>query len=293
MHFHRSNLTLEQDEANRFLPWLIAFMVLLAALSIAGLLILKQISNAFEYNTQDTMTIQIPAAENQKIDEQNVIRSLNSLKKIAGIITLTQISKSEVSRLLRPWLGDVVGFKGLPLPKIIDIKVDRNFDLTATEIEKVLIPIIPGAKVDDHGTWLVSLIDTLQSTELIALFIVTLIILATVGTVIFTTRTGMGIHKQTIEVLHFVGAQDEFIAQQFATRAFVVGLQGGIGGILLAGPILYIFDYILGNFEGGLLSKASVDIIIWMSVGIVPAIVALIAMMTAYSTVIKTLKKML
>ena len=150
---------------------------------------------------------------------------------------------------------------------------------------------MPGTTVDDHSVWLTSLVDTLRSAELIALAIVFLITLATMGTVVFTTRTGMGIHRQTIEVLHFVGAQDEFIARQFATRAFIVGLQGGIVGILLAAPILYLFDYVLKNLEEGLLPKASLDISIWISVGFIVPVVAFVAMMTARSTVLKTLKK--
>ena len=52
MRFNRTNLALEKDDTNRFLPWLIAFMTFLAALSVAGLLMLKQISNTFEYNSQ-------------------------------------------------------------------------------------------------------------------------------------------------------------------------------------------------------------------------------------------------
>ena len=35
MRFNRTNLALEKDDTNRFLPWLIAFMTFLAALSVA------------------------------------------------------------------------------------------------------------------------------------------------------------------------------------------------------------------------------------------------------------------
>jgi len=292
MRLRQSNLALEKDDSNRFLPWLIAFMVLLAALSIAGMLMLNQISNSFEHNIQDTMTVQIPAAENTTVDERHVSEALAEMKKVGGILGMKRVSNAEVSKLLRPWLGDIAGSEGLPLPQIIDVEVDRSSDLTAEKLSQLLNPIMPGTTVDDHSVWLTSLVETLQSTELIALAVVLLITLATIGTVIFTTRTGMGIHKQTIEVLHFVGAQDEFIARQFATRAFVVGLQGGVGGIFLAAPILYVFDYILRNLEAGLLPKASLDISIWIGVGLVVPIVAIIAMMTARSTVLKTLKKM-
>jgi cell division transport system permease protein len=292
MRFRQLNLALEKDDTNRFLPWLIAFMVLLAALSIAGMLMLHQISGVFEHGIQDTMTVQIPAGENIEADEKNVSEALEALKKVDGVLSSNRISAGEISRLLKPWLGETAGSDGLPLPQIIDVEVDRSSNLTAEKLNDFLSPLIPGATVDDHSVWLTSLVDTLHSTELIALSVVFLITLATIGTVVFTTRTGMGIHRQTIEVLHFVGAQDEFIARQFATRAFIVGLQGGIVGILLAAPILYLFDYILRNLEEDLLPRASLDISIWISVGVIVPAVALIAMMTARSTVLKTLKKM-
>ena len=194
--------------------------------------------------------------------------------------------------MLKPWLGDTLGTDTIPLPQIIDIKIDRNSGLTAEKITDLLTLITPGVTVDDHSLWLENLVDALRSTELIALGIVFLITLATIGTVVFTTRTGMGIHQQTIEVLHFVGAHDEFIARQFATRAFIVGLQGGVGGILLAAPVLYAFEYILKYSEAGLLPKANLNNSIWIGVALVIPIVAIIAMMTARSTVIKKLKKM-
>jgi cell division transport system permease protein len=292
MRLNRSNLALKKDDTNRFLPWIIAFMTLLAALSVAGLLMLKQVSQVFEYNSQDSITIQIPAGENSGADEQRTSQMLVALKKVNGVIKTTKISNSEIKKLLEPWLGQTAGSEAIPLPQIIDVKVDRTSDLTAEMLTRILEKIVPGTMVDDHSQWLTNLVNTVKSAELIALCIVFLIALATIGTVIFTTRTGMGIHRQTLEVLHFVGAHDEFIARQFATRAFIVGLQGSVGGILLATPILYAFEYILKNLGSGLLPKANLSSSIWIGVSCIVPVVAIIAMMTARSTVIKTLKKM-
>ncbi|MFP6710766.1 MAG: hypothetical protein VB913_03605 [Rhodospirillales bacterium] len=81
MRFRQLNLALEKDDTNRFLPWLIAFMVLLAALSIAGMLMLHQISGVFEHGIQDTMTVQIPAGENIEADEKKCLRSFGGAQK--------------------------------------------------------------------------------------------------------------------------------------------------------------------------------------------------------------------
>ena len=292
MRLNRSNLALEKDDTNRFLPWLIAFMTFLAALAVAALLMLKQISDIFEYSNHDSMTIQIPAGESTKSNKKNSIKVLTALEKTDGVKTATKITNSEIEELLKPWLGNALGTENIPLPQIIDVKIDRNSGLTADKLTDLLTSTLPGITVDDHRLWLTNLVDTIHSTELIGLSIVFLITLATIGTVIFTTRTGMGIHRQTIEVLHFVGAHDEFIARQFATRAFIVGLQGSVGGIILATPVLYAFEYILKNSGSGLLPKADLNNSIWIGVSLVIPIVATIAMMTARSTVIKKLKKM-
>jgi cell division transport system permease protein len=292
VRFNRSNLALKKDDTNRFLPWLIAFMALLAALSIAGLLMLKQIAQVFEYKNHNNMTIQVPAGENSATDDQDVTNALVALKKVDGVITVTRVSDAEIQKLLQPWLGETAGSEAIPLPQVIDVRIDRESDLTAIKLRSLLDNIVPGAMVDDHSLWLSNLVNTLKSAELIALCIVFLITLATIGTVVFTTRTGMGIHRQTIEVLHFVGAHDEFIARQFARRAFIVGLQGGVAGIILAAPILYAFEYTVKNLGSGIFLKADLNSLIWIGVSCVVPVVAIIAMMTARSTVIKTLAKM-
>ena len=293
MSLKQTNLALAKDDTNRFLPWLIAFMSLLAILSVAGFLLLKQVSDLFEYNSNDTMTIQVPSGNSEKRTNKKITQIINILKETGGVIEVSLVPKVEVIQLLKPWLGTISESQTLPLPRIIDIQIDRGSGITPEKISNVLTIIVPDITVDDHSIWLIGLVKTLQSAELTALFILLLIIFVIIGTVIFTTRTGMGIHKQTIEVLHFVGAHDDFIARQFAIRGLVVGLQGGLIGFLFAIPILYLFDNLLQNLEEGFLPKAEVNIFVWLSVALVVPMISSITMLTARGTVLKSLKKML
>ena len=293
MSLKQTNLALAKDDTNRFLPWLIAFMSLLAILSVAGFLLLKQVSDLFEYNSNDTMTIQVPSGNSEKRTNKKITQIINILKETGGVIEVSLVPKVEVIQLLKPWLGTISESQTLPLPRIIDIQIDRGSGITPEKISNVLTIIVPDITVDDHSIWLIGLVRTLQSAELTALFILLLIIFVIIGTVIFTTRTGMGIHKQTIEVLHFVGAHDDFIARQFAIRGLVVGLQGGLIGFLFAIPILYLFDNLLQNLEEGFLPKAEVNIFVWLSVALVVPMISSITMLTARGTVLKSLKKML
>jgi len=293
MNLRQTNLALAKDDTNRFLPWLIAFMSLLAILSVAGFLLLKQVSDLFEYNSNDTMTIQVPSGNSEKRTNKKITQITNILRETVGVIEVSLIPKVEVIKLLKPWLGTISESHTLPLPQIIDIQIDRGSGITLEKISNALTIIVPDITVDDHSIWLIGLVKTLQSAELTALFILLLIIFVIIGTVIFTTRTGMGIHKQTIEVLHFVGAHDDFIARQFALRGLVVGLQGGLIGFLFAIPILYLFDNLLQNLEEGFLPKAEVNMFVWLSVALVVPMISSITMLTARGTVLKSLKKML
>ena len=59
--------------------------------------------------------------------------------------------------------------------------------------------------------------------------------------VIFATRGAMAGNREVVEVLHFVGANDDFIAKEFQRRFFRLGLRGsviGAGAALLLTLIL-------------------------------------------------------
>ena len=55
---------------------------------------------------------------------------------------------------------------------------------------------------------------------------------ATVLTVSFATRGAMAANQTTIEVLHFIGATDRYIAEQFQRHFLTLGLKGGVVGIV-------------------------------------------------------------
>ena len=292
MLLRQSEIALDKDDSNRFLPWLITFMVFLAALSVAGVMILDTITGNFSQDIRDTMTVQIPAAESTVADQQLVSTALGLLRKTGGVERAEGIDRKEVVDLLEPWLGTAAGSDGLPLPLIIDVSVDRSTGLDAEKISDLLNKQLAGVTVDDHSIWLKGLVSTLHSVKIVAMVIISLIALVTAGTVIFATRTGLGLHKGTIDVLHSVGARDTYIARQFAFRALVTGLQGGVFGIIIAVPVLYFLVFITDRLDSRLLPAIELNFSIWISIGLLAPAVALIAMFTARITVMRTLARM-
>ena len=55
-----------------------------------------------------------------------------------------------------------------------------------------------------------------------------LVLAATVLSVAFATRGAMASNRPIVEVLHFVGAKEAYIASQFQRHFLVLGLKGGI-----------------------------------------------------------------
>ena len=75
----------------------------------------------------------------------------------------------------------------------------------------------------------------------IGVVLVVLVLVAAGLAVIFATRGAMAGNREVVEVLHFVGANDDFIAREFQRRFFRLGLRGsaiGAGAALLLTLIL-------------------------------------------------------
>lgn len=291
--FAGPELPFARDDTTRFLPWLMAFMVFLAALSVAGFFVLGDAARAIDRGIENTVTIQLPAGDNVKADEDRIAGALTMLRAMPGVASAEALNREKIVQLMEPWLGAAARSTEIPLPWVIDVRVDRANAPKAEAIAALLQPYIPGVMVDDHGVWLQALLRAVRSSEWIAIIVVLLNGLAAAATVVFVTRAGMGLHRETIEVMHFVGAHDTYIARQFALRASLLGLKGSVIGVVLAAPALMLLVLLMGNLGFGLLPEIRLGVGTWISIaGLVP-VAAAIALVTAHTTVLKSLGRMI
>ena len=289
----RSDLPLDNDAHSRFLPWLIAFMVFLAVLAIGGILVLNATAARWDQGVGGTLTVQITATEDPARDQNNLQEVLNVIAAASGIERYVIIEEEHMMTLLEPWLGSSANVNDLPLPKLIDVGLADEAQFDLKDFTRTLQARVPDATVDDHRIWLQRLVNLIRTVEFIAMAILVFIALATMGTVIFTTRTGLSIHKEAIEVLHLIGAQDSYIAGQFAARAMMLGLKGGLIGMALGLPALYLVGTLAESLEEAALPDLSFGPIEWAVFAIIPLCVAGLAMTTARSTVLRSLARML
>ena len=128
----RSITYLSKDESGQYLPWLIAVMVYLAALSIAGLFILNGLTKQFSTGVANSMTIQIPLTGSPIKDTARRTDVLQKVERTKGVMSSAHIPVERVVELLRPWLGAATGSDQLPLPQVVDVSVDRTTESVQT-----------------------------------------------------------------------------------------------------------------------------------------------------------------
>jgi len=290
----RTDLPLDRDALSRFLPWLIAFMVYLAALAQAGLVTLDELARRWDTGMAATLTVQIPAnPDASEAANARVLQSaVNMLSQTTGVVSTTVVSEQKVLQLLSPWLG-VVQAVDVPLPRLIDVETDPDIKLDVRVLQQKLSRTIEGAEVDDHGVWLARLIEMVRTLEALAAGVLALIVSAAMGTVIFTTRTGLTVHAEAIEVLHLTGAQDSYIAKQFAGRASAMGFKGGVIGLVLAALTLFILSTVAERLQAGMLPDMTLPVAGWVSLAALPLAAGLVAGLTARFTVMRTLRRMI
>lgn len=291
-----SDLPLARDASSRFLPWLIAFMVYLAALALAATMVLSGASENWRRGLEGTLTVQVlpvagggdAAALSARVED-----ALRLLRETPGVAVAEPVPPEQAAALLEPWLGKGGLAMNLPLPRLIDVRLAQGANVDSAALGARLAAAVPGAQLDDHGLWLDRLIALAGAIEAVAVAVMVLIGVAAIATVVFATRTGLAIHHDVIELLHMIGARDGYLAGQFQMHAMWLGLKGGLIGLVLAVATLIVLGYLGQRVEAMLLPPLTLVAPQWAALAGLAALAALISMVTARITVMRALARML
>jgi cell division transport system permease protein len=173
-------------------------------------------------------------------------------------------------------------------------RTDSAIDLAG--LREKLRQIVPEAQVDDHGDWVADALGFLRSLQALAGALSALALAAAALTVIFVTRTGLATHRGVIEVVHLMGAPDQYIARQFQAQALKLGILGGIVGLAFGAATVLgigrVIAYSVDAANPGLGFDFRLLPWQWVVLGALPLVVALLAMFTARRTVMRSLARM-
>ncbi len=284
-------LPFRQDQSARFLPWIVAVMVFLGALTATFAILANDSLNGWNSQLTGRLTVQIPPSENGSDDAQ-LDEALRTIRNVPGIEAAELLAPAAVSDLLKPWIGTLPTEAELPLPHLIDVAVADPHGFDTSTLATALASVVPGAAVDDHRIWLAGLIKLVGTIRIVAVITVGIIGLSAVAAVVFATRSGLAIHAPTIELLHLMGAPDSYIASLFQQHALGLGLRGSLLGGAVAAAVLFSLSRLANDVNAALLPALDIGISDALIVLAVPLLAVLLVMVTARLTVLRALAQM-
>ncbi len=215
--------------AGRALITVIAIMTFLASLAAGSGLLVGQASRDWTQSVSREMTIQVKPVAGRDV-EADVRRAADLARKAQGVSGVRVFDKAQSEHLLEPWLGTGLDLGALPIPRLIVLELGvERFD--SSGLRKALAEGVPNALLDDHRLWLERLAAMARALVGLVALIFALVLMAMALAVTFATRGAMAGNREILDVLHFVGAEDRFIAAEFQRHFLWLGLRGGcIGG---------------------------------------------------------------
>jgi cell division transport system permease protein len=297
--FGRSDLPLNRDASSRFLPWIIGFMTYLCVIAVAAALTVDRVAERWRQGLAGNLTVELPFAADLETEKkaEALDQAMELVTGTPGITGATVLEDSQIAALLQPWLGPDAAQLDVPLPTMIAVTRRTDAVVDLADLKAKLQQVVPGAEVDDHGDWVNDALGFLRSLQALAGALSALALAAAALTVIFVTRTGLATHRGVIEVVHLIGAPDRYIARQFQAQALRLGILGGIVGLGFGAATVLGIDRLIAFSLGEANPGLSFDFHLlpwqWVVLGTLPILVALIAMITARRTVMRSLAKML
>ncbi len=283
--------------SGRALVAVVAIMTFLASLTTGAVILVSGAANEWQADVAREITIQVIPAPGRDLDA-TVDKAASVARAFPGIGDVRPYSKEESSKLLEPWLGSGLSLDQLPVPRMIVVKIAPGAAPDISQLRRLLAEQVPGASLDDHRGWIERMSAMAGTAVAFGVAILLLMIAATVLSVTFATRGAMATNKTVIEVLHFVGAKNGFIAGHFQRHFLLLGLQGGgIGGgaaIVLFMLASFISRWFAGTAGGdqtaAMFGSFSIGMTGYVAVLGQVVLIAVVTAMTSRQTVNRTLE---
>jgi cell division transport system permease protein len=222
--------------AGRALVAVVAIMTFLASITTGAVLLVSASAAEWQSEVASEITVQVRPSTGRDLD-RDAAAVADAMRTQAGILEIRPFTKAESAKLLEPWLGSGLSFDDLPVPRVIVARVQPGAALDLAALRNRVTQVAPSASVDDHRAWIERMRSMSGATVFAGIGILALVIVATIISVSFATRGAMAANRPIVEVLHFVGAGDRYIANRFQRHFLRLGLEGGVigGGVAMLG----------------------------------------------------------
>ncbi len=295
------DLPFHDDAANRFLILLIGLMTYLAILSASAGLVLTSMAGRWVSGLEHHTTIEIPGSDQNGVrytDDQRQARitGVNIVLNRIGDIVDSQIkTPKEVGKMVEPWLGSDDKVLGqIDLPTLISVTFEKNDSAKnmSDQLRNDLLAIAPDIRVETHQGWLGDVLRLTRTFSFSAYLIGFITALTTITAVGGAVRARMAAFHEQLEILHLIGAADEYIARQFQRHAFQVSLLGAGVGFIGAMLTLMIIDQLAGSIDLSLVPSLLLSEYSFLFLLIIPALLVVLTVVTTRMTVLRSLGEM-
>ena len=291
-----NELPLKEDNSNIFLEVSTAIAVFLFSITLAAYFVISSVIESFNKNIVDGLTVQIMPSMEVLTEEESSLRTnkvIAYFENLQGVKKVSVVSNQKIKKLMSPWLGENADLDSIPVPQLLDVKLNsgRTFDYETAA--KNLKEIAPYASIDNHGIWLKQLIKTAASLKALSLFILGLVLTIALCSLFYALKTSLRVHQSIVEILHIMGATDDYVAKQYAARAFVVGLFSGAIGTMATFFVLFVISHLSSGLEAGLIHFASLTALHKICLLLIPLFSGFLSMVMSFICVKRTLGKMM
>jgi len=235
--------------SGRALVAVVAIMTFLASVTTGAVLLVSASATDWQAEVSSEITVQVRPHAWRDID-RDVAAVADAVRAQPGVIDVRAFSKDESAKLLEPWLGTGLSLDDLPVPRVIIARAQPGTAPDLAALRTRVAQVSPTASVDDHRAWIDRMRSMSNATMLAGIGILALVIIATIISVSFATRGAMAANRPIVEVLHFVGAGDRYIANRFQRHFLRLGLEGGLIGGGVAMLVFGFSESVAGWFSG-------------------------------------------
>ncbi|KQX35756.1 cell division protein FtsX [Devosia sp. Root436] len=239
----------EKSVAGRTLLLLITIMSFLSAVTLGGVVLVQKSAIAWSADVGREVTIQIRPVEGEVMDS-NLRTAVSLAESTPGVASARALTIEESQQLLEPWLGTGLDLTAIEIPRLVVVQLSDPVDADIEGLGRNLAAV-KGASLDTHAAWRQQLNTMAGTIVLSGLLVLILIGAATVLAIVFATRGAMATNREIVDVLHYIGASNKFIAGEFQGRFLSIGLQGGLLGTVAA----MLFFALIGTAAGNMLSS--------------------------------------
>lgn len=257
-------------------------MSLLTFLSVLALGVALSIgTGVIRWNNQWELFATVQVTDPSKSDAAKKIIASNSDK----IESATQISTSEMTDLMSPWLSGNNNVLKNYLPQMWEIQFK-----SPDAMQEFAKQISKSARFLPHADALKSSTSSGMQMILMASLILAMI-LATIGICIsYIARNTAMLHRRELEILNQIGASDNFIARQMQIIVAKISMTATCIGFIVACPIILLVQSAAHSARVGLMATIGLTSGGWMTLILLPIAIVIFAIIVTRHTTIKILK---